>query len=127
MTDERNMKAPLHVAEAQLLTWIAVGDSALVVTDVDGGQHNFGEPGTCYYITSRREDALWRVCAGYWPDELADGSWRQRAYDPVEFLVTPAEHDRMLRDGVLDEVDGVKVGEAFASRVEELLSGRDSQ
>ena len=43
---------------------------------------------------------------------------------PIEFLVDEAEHVRMVRDGVLDEVEGQSVAEALAERVQALAQGR---
>lgn len=101
-------------------------DENFVCTDVDGARHDLSQG--CYYIVSRPEGSLYRINAGYWPDELEEEGFeacrQRRGYDPIEFLVTETEHARMMRDGVLDDVDGQSVGEALAERVDTLLHGQ---
>jgi hypothetical protein len=101
-------------------------DENFVCTDIDGVKRDLSEG--CYYITSKPQGPHHRIDAGYWPDELAEEGFEacreRRGYDPIEFLVTEAEHARMLRDGVLDDVDGQNVVKALAARVEALTQGR---
>jgi hypothetical protein len=93
-----------------------------VCADVDGVQHDLNPPGSCYCVTSRPEGALHRINAGYWPDELEEEGFqacrRRRGYDPIEFLVTEAEHARMLRDGVVDFDNGRNVIEDLCMRAD---------
>ena len=125
MTDPFQKKALVHGAD-QLRAWIVADDEALVVTDVDGAQHDLDY--FLVYVTSRREaDGTWRIFAGYDPACAEELREEGVSVVPTEFTVTNAEHDRMLRDGVLDEVDGIHVGLALAERVEDLLKGRDPQ
>ncbi len=121
------------VAVAALLEMVSAGyDSEnFVCTDVDGVQHDLRPP---YYVESKREGRLYRVFAGYPPDELAElglegvRAVRQQlgvlVFDPVLFLVTEAEHARMLRDGVIDAVDGQNVIKALCDRVLALHDGQ---
>ena len=107
---------------------IADSDSGdFVCTDIDGAQHDLGESGTCYYITSKPEGALHRINAGYWPDELAEESVeecrRRRGYDPIDFLVDAAEHNRMLRAGVLDAVEQQNVMATLCERADAVSRG----
>jgi hypothetical protein len=108
---------------------VADNDSGnFVCTDTDGTHHDLSPPGSCYYITSKPEGSLHRIIAGYWPDEIAEqgieGCRQSRGYDPIDFLVDDIEHARMLRDGVLDAVDGKNVLEALCERAEALLRGQ---
>ena len=99
-----------------------------VCTDTDGALHDLNPPGSCYYITSKPEGSLHRINAGYWPDEIAEqgieGCRQSRGYDPIEFLVAEIEHARMLRDGVLDVVEGQNVLEALCDRSDALPRGQ---
>ena len=85
-------------------------------------------PGSCYYITSKPEGSLHRIIAGYWPDEIAEqgieGCRQSRGYDPIDFLVDDIEHARMLRDGVLDAVEGQNVLETLCDRADALSRGQ---
>jgi hypothetical protein len=79
-----------------------------ICTDVDGARRDLSSGG--YYVASKPEGSLHRINAGYPPDEVAElgfeGVRRFRGYDPIEFLVTEAEHARMLGDGVIDALEG---------------------
>ena len=120
----------VHVRQAakDVCKMLAADSGNFVCTDIDGARHDLGETETCYYITSKPEGVLHRIHAGYWPDELAEqgveGCRERRGYDPIEFLVDEAEHARMMRDGILDAVEGQNVLEALCDRVEALLHGQ---
>ena len=45
-------------------------------------------------------------------------------YDPIDFLVDDIEHARMLRDGVLDAVEGQNVLGALCERADALSRGQ---
>jgi hypothetical protein len=96
-----------------------------VCTDTDGARHDLSPSG--YYITSKPEGLLHRIHANYPPDEIAeigfDEVHRLRGLDPIpiDFLVDDVEHARMLRDGVLDAVEGKNVLEALCERADALL------
>jgi hypothetical protein len=102
-------------------------DGVFICTDVNGVQHDLSPSG--YYITSESEGLLHRIHANYPPDEIAeigfDEVHRHRGLDPIpiEFLVDEAEHARMVRDGVLDDVDGQNVVKALMERASALLRG----
>jgi hypothetical protein len=119
----------LDKAVAALQRQLGGADENLVCTDIDGVNQDLSPSG--YYITSGSEGLLHRIHANYPPDEIAeigfDEVHRLRGLDPIpiEFLVDEAEHARMVRDGVLDDVEGQNVAEALAGRVEALAQGRD--
>jgi hypothetical protein len=100
-------------------------DGVFICTDVNGVQHDLSPGG--YYIVSKPEGSLHRIFAGYPPDEIADAGFeavRQlKGFDPIEFLVDATEHARMVRDGVLDVVDGQHVLRALMERASALLRG----
>ena len=108
---------------------LGANDENFLCTDIDGVKHDLRPAG--YYITSEPEGLLHRIHANYPPDEIAeigfDAVHRFRGLDliPIEFLVDEAEHARMARDGVLDDVEGQNVVEALAARVGALAQGRD--
>jgi hypothetical protein len=95
-----------------------------VCTDIDGVRRDLN----LYYVASKPEGRLHRINAGYPPDELVEEggleACRQFRGDPIEFLVAEAEHARMLRDGVLDVVDGQDVLQALCQRSDALLHGQ---
>jgi hypothetical protein len=99
-----------------------------VCIDIDGALHDLRPSG--YYITSKPEGRLHRIHANYPPDEIAEigfdevHRFRRLNPIPIEFLVTETEHTRMLRDGVLDVVDGQNILEALCHRSDSLLRGR---
>lgn len=89
-----------------------------VVTDVAGETHDLMR----YYVTSEHEGELHRVKAGYDPKCVAaDGFEEVRrilGYEPIEFLVDETERDRMLADGVTDEVDGMDAGKWLITKLD---------
>jgi hypothetical protein len=118
----------LDKAVTALRHQLGADDENFVCTDIDGVKHDLSPSG--YYITSKPEGLLHRIHANYPPDEIAeigfDEVHRLRGLDPIpiEFLVDEAEHARMARDGVLDDVEGQNVVGALAARVEALAQGR---
>ena len=99
-----------------------------VCVDIDGALQDLSP--SAYHITSEPKGRLLRIRADYPPDEIAeigfDEVHRLRGLNPIpiEFLVTEAEHTRMLRDGVLDEVEGQNIMEALCHRSDALLRGQ---
>jgi hypothetical protein len=118
----------LDKAVTALRHQLGADDENFVCTDIDGVKHDLSPSG--YYITSKPEGLLHRIHANYPPDEIAeigfDEVHRLRGLDPIpiEFLVDEAEHARMVRDGVLDDVEGQNVVEALAERAHLLAQGR---
>ena len=98
-------------------------EESFICTDVDGVEHDLN----LNYVNSTREGTLYRIHAGYPPDETTteEGLAACRAYrsEPKEFLVTEVEHARMRRDGVLDAIEGQDIMAALVQRVGGLLEG----
>ena len=98
---------------------------------MDGVKHDLSPSG--YYITSESEGLLHRIHANYPPDEIAeigfDEVHRVRGADPIpiEFLVDEAEHARMARDGVLDEVEGQNVLAGIHDMALDLIRNRPEE
>jgi len=117
------LTGPARVAREVLLKFMAADDTVFVCTDVDGVEHDIAR----LYAVSTCEGAVYRIHAGYPPEELAeDGieACREFRGDEDEFLVDEAEHDRMVRDGVLEEVDGQNVLVALSDRLLAAVDGK---
>src|SRR5271163_2904369 len=93
------------IAKEVLLKFMGANDEAFVCTDVDGVEHDIAR----LYAVSKPEGALHRIHGGYPPEELAEEggaeACREFRGDEDEFLVDDAEHARMVREGVIEEVD----------------------
>jgi hypothetical protein len=106
-------------------------DENFVCTDINGVKHDLRP--SSYHITSKREGPHYRVNADYPPDEVAESGWeevhRVRGADPIpiEFLVDEAEHVRMVRDGVLDEVEGQNVLAGIHDKALDLIRNRPEE
>jgi hypothetical protein len=123
----KEKRKELDAAAEQVRDWFSF-DEAFVAVDIEGKSHSLHYWGA--YVKTRRAPeagALWRVFAGYDP-ELAE--MLRAEGDPaetIEFLVTDAEHTRMLKTGVVEEVDEVDVGVSLVERVAQILNGTGSQ
>jgi hypothetical protein len=129
MDDDLHIRARLGREDVRkMLELSETHPERFVCIDIDGALHDLSPSG--YHISSEPEGRLHHIHANYPPDEIAeigfDEVHRLRGLNPipVEFLVTEAEHARMLRDGVLDVVDEQNVLEALCHRSDALLRGQ---